>query len=55
MRYAMLLFTRTHDTSCLKIKKVILAKDSIEHVVAFKIGLCYDELAKPLWKKDGAE
>ena len=27
-------------------------KNTIEHVVAFKIWLCYDELAKPLWKKD---
>lgn len=34
MRYAMLLFAQTPDTSCLKFKKVILVKDSIEHVVA---------------------
>ena len=34
MRYAMLLFTQTHDTSCLKFKKVILVKETIEHVVA---------------------
>ena len=55
MRYAMLLFFQTLDTSCLEFKKVILVKETIEHVVAFKIWLCYDELAKPLWKKDGAE
>lgn len=34
MRYAMLLFDQTPDTGCLKFKKVILVKDSIEHVVA---------------------
>ena len=36
-------------------KTPIMTEETIEHVVAFKIWLCYDELAKPLWKKDGAE
>lgn len=36
MKYeiAMLLFFQTLDTSCLEFKKVILVKETIEHVVA---------------------
>ena len=34
MRYAMLLFFQMLDASCLEFKKVILVKETIEHVVA---------------------